>query len=99
MEEYINMFVAQKMYEEEVAKRLELDLETDYGRNSLIEYLKQERIFEVQTAISRLKKNFPGKFIKLSEIRLETDKIKREKLKPYFERIMINQNGPVLTKK
>lgn len=98
---FINILVAQNMYEKEIARKLEINLHTEYGRKRLNEYLEQEKQIDVQNAIASLKRNNPGKFIRLSEIKAEAERIKNERLAPYIERaneISKNQqeeNGPV----
>ena len=102
----INIFIAQNMYEEEIAKKLRIDPHTEYGRKRLNEYLEQEKQIDVQNAIAILKRKNPGKFIRLSEIRIEAERIKNERLAPYIEKaneisnnhqeesISQEQNGP-----
>lgn len=82
----INIFVAQNMYEEEIAKKIGIDPHTEYGRKRLNEYLEREKQIDVQNAIAILKRNNPGKFIRLSEIRIEAERIKNERLAPYIEK-------------
>ena len=86
---FVNIFVAQCLYEKEFAEKLGFDLNSDYGRKKLNEYLEQERQFDVLNAISNLKKMNPGKFIRRSEIIIEVDKIKNKRLEPYIEKLKV----------
>ena len=99
-EQIINSTLAQYIYEKELAEQLGIDLNTEHGRQKINDILFQEKRYDIQYAISKLKKENPGKFIRLSEIRYEAQKIQNERLAPYIEKAeQLNKSKNTLTKK
>lgn len=82
---FVNALVAQRMYEEEVAKRLGINPHSEYGRKRLNRYMEEQRKSDELSSKIHLQRANPGKFILLYEIRSEANKIRNKRLAPYVE--------------
>jgi len=79
---------ARRMYHEELGKKLGINIDTEYGRRKLNEYLEEQRKSDEYSASIHLRtaNKKPGKIFSYTEIREEASRIERERLASYIER-------------
>ena len=89
MDNFVIAMIAETMYKEDLANRLGLNPNSEYGRKKLNEYLEDERKSDELSAKIHLHNSNPGKFLSYTEIRSEAAKIKKSRLAPYVQKAKI----------
>ena len=89
MDRFVIAMIAETMYKEDLAKRLGLNPNSEYGRKKLNEYLEDERKSDELSAKVHLHNSNPGKFLSYTEIRNEAAKIRKSRLAPYIQKAKI----------
>lgn len=81
--------IAVDLYEDEIAKKMGINLHSEYGMKQMQEYRKGVRSDDELRARLSLETKYPNKYIDYSEIRNEADKINEERMKPYIEKAKV----------
>ena len=89
IDRFVIAMIAETMYKEDLAKRLGLNPNSEYGRKKLNEYLEEERKSDELSAKNHLHNSNPGKFLSYTEIRSEAAKIRKKRLEPYVQQAKV----------
>lgn len=98
--------IAVNLYEDEIAKKMGINLDSEYGLKQMQEYREGVRSDDKLRARLSLETKYPNRYIDYLEILSEVDKISEERMKPYIEKAKViyekqqqeekqEQDGPV----
>ena len=103
---FVIYLIAVDLYEDEIAKKMGINLHSEYGLKQMQEYREGVRSDDKLMARLSLETKYPNRYISYSEILSEADKISEERMKPYIEKARViyekqqreekqEQDGPV----